>query len=483
MKTFLMTTVLLAGSLHAAVPVKIQADYDWMTDKTFVQRKQTAIERSKRSIASGLEVNDSLMSKEYKAFRKTFLEIKTPQELDKQLEIIEANYDRYPDDMKLIVAVLSPMRVMRAFTYKVYPLVTQEKVAHSAILTRVLNFAAFMKINLPTDQWNAGFKYLTEPMMEDDLARINSPEELQAFVGTKLYPAFLKASKRINAIDLGSNPVVWDNKLLYGTGSFQDNFKRYQLVGEAERLAVLAGIHASLGDMARFQAYNVDQYLSLTKDLSSLYGYDSMFSPVDGLTAQKVQHVFMKPKYRSLFTLRENGEGNLQASYRHTKESTRLFVLAWQELKNRDSNDLQVLRSAMVMPFSTEIDKSIEASEKMISERTTVRSEITGEMITVDLPALYNNPPRDLKAFLPTGFDQSNKTLTHKVQLKSGKTKDIVFRNYFHGRPTQWNAKAYSTLFPDVKKDSDVPEVVRVLNQATGSGPVAASVNFFMLYN
>jgi hypothetical protein len=484
MKRILLTALFLSMSAaQAARPTHLNTEnYPWMSDQEFSTGKVQAQERAGRNIAANSELNDQLLSKEFKAFRTKFLAIQNASELEALISALDKNYQGQPDDLKLITALLTPLLEFRAFTYRIYPFLSKEKLTHSIMLSQVQNAASFMSMNLPTAQWKAGFDYVTQPMVEDDLKRFDTTDDLQDFLVTKVYPAYLNAAKRISALNFSKHHVAWDNKLFFGTSSFTDNFQRYQLVGEGERLSLLASLHYSLSDISKFISYEANDLPKLMAELASLYGYDSLFSAVDGVSAQKVAAVIKKSAYKKLFTLRESGEKNMMTAYHHLKEGARFNTLAWHELKDRKNDNQNIIRSALFLPLSQNVKNGVENMEKIVSSKTSVRSDITGEVVTVDLPAYFAHPPQDLKSMLPIEFDSGPKTQTNVVKMKNGATKKIVFRNYFSGRAVNWNVAAYKNLLPDLNKGSQVAQSMKIINQAPGTVMPALIMNPFMLY-
>ncbi|OUR93688.1 hypothetical protein A9Q84_19690 [Halobacteriovorax marinus] len=486
--TFILAS-LLCSSLTFASLDQYTSGYKWISHEKTVKAKVKAKKRGRRSISSKVEVDDSRLSKEFKSFRKTYLSIKDPIELEKQLRHIDKNYDSYPDDLKLVAAILTPMLEMKSFAYRMYPLLKREKVTHSVLLTRVYRFASFMSVNLPTDQWDAGFRFMSEPFeYEMTNNRFHKTSDLQEFVTNKIYPALAKAAERVQALDFSTNNMTWDHKLLYGTASFQDEFKRYRLIGESERLLLLANLHYGLSWSARFSAYNVSGTLSLVKDMGSLYGIDSMFgfSKVDGVTAKKIVAKINKRKYKKLFTILDGGKEKMQLSFKHLREAARVSVVAWEEMKERrngEANESALIRSEMFESFIGRIDRGAETFVDIVNGPTIVRSDITGEVITVDLPKFLMNPPKDLKSLLPTSFTSADDMKSKKIANKSGKMKSVKFRNYHYGKATSWELKSYNTLLPEVKNGDDISTAARILNQSPGAAPVALIINPFMMYN
>jgi hypothetical protein len=456
-------------------------DYKWMSSKDLQKAKKMAIKRGKRKIASEPAISDDAMSEKFRGFRDKFLTIIKKEEIEKFLHELDENYDSYPNDLKFFAAQMIPFLTVRSFTYKMYPLVSKVKVTHSVMLTRVLNFASFMRINLPTSQWEAGFRFASEPFTADE-DRFEKTEELQAYVENTIYPAFMVAAKRIQNLDFTSEKIVWDHKLFYGVASFTDNFKRYRYIGEAERVATLASLHEGMAWMKRFAAYNVTGSMELAKDLGVLVGVDSFFSKVDGVTAQKVTGVLNKDEHKHLYTLLDGGKEKIQVAFSHLREAARLQVIAWNEVKDRPANELDAMNSIILDPFRDRIDRGSENLEKMVAGPTIVRSDVTGELVKVDLPAFYANPPKDLKTLLPNEFRGGDKMIKKKLATKSGKTKRVKFRNYFYGAAVGWNLASYKALFPELKDGRDVAKATRILNQSAGTFPVAMGMNAAMAY-
>jgi hypothetical protein len=481
MKLF-FATLLLLGFLPAMAATKasvIQGDFPWMTEAQVKKAKSEAQARNRRAIANGGEVNDQFTSQQFKAVRIKFLAASTPQELEAVISEMNASYNSYPQDLKLVAALLTPLLQFRAFTYKMYPFFSKKKLTHSFVVSRVQGFASYLRMNLPTAQWKAGFDYVTHPSNEDDLKRFETTGELQDYLSTKVYPAYRNAIIRINALNFSNERVVWDNRFFYGTASFSSDFNRYQLLGEGERHALLSVLHFAVSDMAKFTAYNMESILSLMSDMAALYGYDGFFSDVDGVSARKVKTVFEKPAYRDIFTLRSSA--NLDFAFKHLKEGAHEYAIAWNELKDRN-DDRMMIRAAIFTPFIPRISGQAEEIEAMVSGRTIVRSNITGETATVDLPGFYASHPQDLKTLLPTGFDQSAQNLSYAVAMKNGKQTQVPFRNYYSGRATQWSIQAYKGIFPDTKLAGEPALFTRVLNESSAGMLALSIVQPFMMY-
>jgi len=488
MKSALFTFLVCLSGVSQAKLVDLAKNYDWTTHKETKKFMSSAVKRAKsRKISSSQELDDSYLSKEFKAFRTKFLSIKEPLALEAEIKNLNKSYDELPTDLKLITALITPMVNMKSFAYRMYPLLTKSTITHSTMVSRVYRFASFLSVNLPTDQWDAGFRYTTEPFdLEVQKQRFETPADLQRFVETDVYPSLKLAASRLQALDLSSNEVTWDHKILYGTASFQDDVKRYRIVGEPERLLLLANLHNSMAWSLRFSAYNLEGSIDLIKDVSKLYGLDRVLGigRIDGVAAYNLVEKLQKKKYKNLFTLRgKDGAENMQYAYKHMQEATRIGIIAWEEIKNRSEegrNEFVLIRSEAFAPFTQEMDRGAQALLATVNDKNVLRSDVTGEVVTVDMGAFFNNPPQDLKALMPVFGDSYKvpKTLEKKIE---GKT--VKYRNYHYGQATNWNASAFKTILPDLKDGRDVSKYTRIINQSVGSAPVGMLLNSVMFYN
>ncbi len=508
-----MATLVFVSSVNAKID---SSNYEWMSKKEFKQEKRSAVKRAKRNVASTNEITDDLMSSDMKMFRalvigesnadirnkymahfkdkgvsacSDFTGIKNADEVDACIDYLDENYETFANDLKYFAALLVPLRSFKSFTYKMYPLVKREKITHSVVVTRVFDFASFMNVNLPTTEWKAGFSYVSEPH-HGKIKRFSRSKDLQQYLKVFVYEDLLKAAKRIDELELNTK-IVWDHKLLYGLASFSDEFKRYRYIGEAERLATLASLHMGMSWISKFNSFNVDGLMKVTKDISTLYGVDALFwQNVDGVTAQQVANVLNKKKYKKLYTILPDGSSTLDAAFKHQKEAIFLRIVAWEELKNRSADELDIVNSLISGAVETRTNRGAEKLEELVLGKTEIRSDITGETIVVDLPAFYANAPDDLKIMMPNAFaDSKSKTHNEKkmlekvIKAKDGKSYKTTYRNYYYGRAVGWNYSAFKYLFPEMKEGDDVAKYTRILNQSTGGLPVASLMNISMFYN
>jgi hypothetical protein len=484
-KCLLLACVLVPGvALAKATPYFAQLakvapytgdakEYSWTTSAQ-VKAGKARFSDQKRTPSNQSAGDESMMSDAFRSTRDRFLKLKTAEELDAFIVELEKNYDSFKDeDQRFFVAQLLPLKELRGVVWRSMPVFNKAKITHSYVLTALKNSQASMKIFLPTEQWEAGFEYITTPYVRDGKIpeTFNSEAELVAYFAGPVRASLLQAAKRIQKIDLSDKTIVWDNKLLFGKASFVDDVDRFRLVGEVERLSTLASIHGALAQVTYQRAYSSENAMKLYQDMGKLYGVDGFLSEVDGAPSSKRTQVLRKPAYKNYGTLVEDGDKWMALSFNHLQESVRLTATIWDQIKREDRplTEAFLFDTSFARAYERGSDLSIANMLAMVDGPAQIRSGITGETVTVDLPSFYRNPPQDLKVFLPTSFHSGSEWKEAKLKDASGKVQVVKYRNYDIGRGVDWNATAYRQLFPSLKSGKDVPTNVRVVSQSWGT--------------
>ena len=460
-----------ALAVQSAYP-KLPADvsYPWLGKDYLSVEGPKVRERVKRNVASSRVVNETMMSAEMTKFRDKILAIKKAEEIDPLLVELEKNYETYPADLKFVAAHLIPLKSFKSLIWRMTPMVEKPKIAHSYLLTVVQRWAEGMKVFMPREHWDAGFAYITEPFV-DSAKPFSTIDEFQYFVGTEVYAGALKTARRLSTLDFSKTQGVFDNRIFFGKAAFEDGLDRYRVINQPELNASIAFAHQRLASLSMFCAYKMDKALDLAKDLGQLYGVDALLWDVDGAPAQKRAHVIHKSKYRDLYTLTQYGPQWTKQAYLHMQEAVRRVRLVWEELRNLPADEFAVLNSARVIPWSREIELNLKNMEAMMAGETAVHSRVSGEVLTVNLPAFYLNPPIDLKAFIATQFDESPEKVT-KGNFK--------YSNYFRGRPIEWDLTAYKQILPGLTSGKDVGTQVRLLRESWGGWGMAIPLSRFV---
>jgi hypothetical protein len=153
--------------------------------------------------------------------------------------------------------------------------------------------------------------------------------------------------------------------------------------------------------------------------------------------------------------------------------------IAREEIRNKPVDRFLAIDPSKVNVFDTDIEKQLKNIECLIQDQNEnnssncpIRSAVTGHTVVVDLKRFYDNPPKDLKAFLPTSHETGSKKLS-----KHG----VKYPNYYIGRPNAWNLEPYKNhIFPTLGKQEDVMKYVRTLRQSYGGEAFGAPLTLFV---
>jgi hypothetical protein len=288
---------------------------------------------------------------------------------------------------------------------------------------------------------------------------------------------------RVKKIDLKGKEVVWDNKLLYGPASFQDDLDRYRLVGDVEKALVTANLHSTIAQLCFARAYSAEGTTDVIENLGRLYGIDGfLWQRVEGAPARDRVAVMRSGRFAKWGALNPDGTSWTKAALSNIRASAKLMSGVWDQVQRRPMGESWAVDPSFFQ--SRDIvrtgDLRVEDVVAMTKGPTKIRSAVTGETVAVNMPAFYENPPRDLKALLATGFNTEPEWKTMNFTV-DGKTVALKARNYDAGSPTNWDVGQYRSFLPDVKNGNDVKRAARVLSQSFGGSAALAPMLGFMM--
>ena len=435
-------------------------------------------------------IDEKMMSVELRTFRDKFMALKTTAEVENELAFLNNNYSSFPLDLKYVAAQLIPARTMRGIVYKFTLLARKQKITNSVLLTIMKDFTSNMRLFFPQDNSTALFDYFTKPFVDQTgniVQQYENVSEMQKHFGTEVYKAMMIAAGRIEELKFAGQDIIWDNRIFFGANSYLDGLERFVHIGESDRLASLAGIHAGMHTIGIFCAYRLENLFQLMKEQGAQYGVDTfIWSTVNGVSShdrfnvigktklssdKKLAHFSkFKSKYENIFSSQSNADKWLERAFKHQKQSVKYTRLVWEEVKDRPAAEHAVINPAKVNPWGNDIERNLKTMEALIEGPTQLRSAITGETITVDLPTFYGSPV-DLKHFLPIEWELGDEFISTELAV-GGKTEKIKTRNFYRGRPTKWNLEAYKTLIPSLKDSRDLPAALKTFGQAISANGV-----------
>lgn len=409
------------------------------------------------------------------------------------------NYATYSDDLKYFLAPLHIAIPLQGIVWRVRPIFEKSgmgnKATHGQSVQLVRNVVTAMKTMFPTDQWKAGVEFFTQP--SPDFPQMKSVRELQRFMITHYVKAVVDSKDKIEAL-YKTNPdaiYTWDNKIGYGTGTFDDGLNRFVGHGRAEKEISLAVANSMIHDAYFFSAYNQDYIIQYAKEIGQAFGIDSLPSAIAsedmGVTSEersRISRKLVSKGWMSGYAYKVKGEDGKETmlyqlymdnAWDARRQSVGYFNRAYKSLQGADASHTMLLNPLYFQPISNKnLEPAVRNMNAIIEKSTSLRSPVTGESVEVDLAKLYKPAPESLAVFLPNGWDH---------QLPS-EIKDSVtgekYRNYLRGRATSWDnsPKAWGALIPSAQGQSPdyMAKARRVIATSRGASGLFGVVNAFV---
>lgn len=491
-KTFVSTILLvtLSSTALAATKQPTFTPDPWMPtlqEKWATEKKSPTT--SKRKVASSQSFSESDLSDDYKNIRTEWLKVKTADQMEALLKTSYANFNTYSDDTKYFLAQAHLALPLRGIVWRMRPLFEKNnkfagnKSTHVMAVQMLRGIAATLDMALPTDQADAGFAYLTEPSVDmTTTSQFKTIAEFQNFLTAELGKRLTESTAKIEAL-LEKNEgsiFVWDNKMQFGTGAFRDDIQRYIGHGAAEMNITLASMYKTMHSMFVFSAYNQDQLIEITGKLGAHLGQDSVtwFGKEKedlGLTDEErigvLRDAIVKKNFLTLRSLQSNpsyGANLMKQAYTALVNYVYYVDGAYQYLQGKDANPAMGLNPIdFSLESKTHLDKGVKNMLAVVKGVTEVRDPVSGKSVTVNLPAFYINPPKNLGDLMANKFEvgENEKILKNKM----GET--LKVRNYYKGRSIGWNNDVWKNYIPSAKGQSVnyMAEARRIMRYSLGT--------------
>lgn len=446
----------VGASLNAPVPGFVLNQYS-----------PIVVERGYRGVA-----NDT---KELQLFREKFFAVKSVADLDRFLVDLDKNYETLSPNLKFISAQLLVLRPLRGFLWRMIPLMSGNTALHSIVLTSVKETLAGMRVFLPTEQWKVGFDFVSMPYAvesKSDLVLVSpftTEAQFQVFLARDLYASLEKSAARMSSLDL-TKPVVWDQSIAYGVGTFSDGMERFRWVGEMEKASVLSNLHLAMSYIAFQRAYAWNGMIRLTSEIGRLYGLDGLFfGRVSGAPAAERIKIIRSGRYPGFGVLASDGVEYMNRSFLHLKKAAEWITRGWRIVQATESHEQNVIQSEVFTAFKRTNGLAIENMNQILTGETQLRSLVTGKVVTVDLKKFYMDPVKDLKTLFAQNFVGGKEW--HEVRIASKSHGDIVvpYRNYHWQNVNGWNAGVFAKYYPSIRTSQDVADVARTLSDTPGA--------------
>ncbi len=432
--------------------------------------------KMKRSPASA-EFNEGALSPDFKTIRDNVLAAKTADALDAELKRMETQFKNLDPHAKYFAAQMLVMRDMRGIVWRLRPIVESgpngSKATHSMVVSLLRTTRSGLEGYLPTEQWRAGFDYVTIPSKEQSKTdQFQTVHAFQDWIGTTEAKRLATAAHAVAEIIKQAKPetvYVWDNQLSFGKGTFEDGLARYEGHGQAEMRATYAYMLFSLHNLYVACAYNMDKIASVQASMGRLYGVEG-FIPGRTLGVTYEDRVGVLNGYRAqgFFALdQKSGKEYMAKAYGYLKASAtaseHVYNLAQNGRESGFALNTLVLRPEQAPTLKGGLDKF----KLMVAGPTQLRSRLTGKTVDLDLPAFYTNPPESLLDLLPNAFDKGGRP----VSAQNAKGETLQWRDYLVGAPNSWNNNEWAKYVPSAanKDKSYMSEANQILRTSIGS--------------
>lgn len=453
-----------------------------------------------RSISSiNFKTSEENVSSSASAFIKEIHAVKSVEQMEKfiqhHLKNLEGHrlndsLDQLDNDYKIMTSHLYAVNSLRGVGYRIQGIAELDKSKHynrgivsDMIIIKLQNLATHINTYYPAFG-DVVFDWISIPR-ENQKKDFHFISDIQNFAMSDLYFDLQKTRQIIDSVEVSfANPVTLDGVLLTGSKNIMTPDKRFFNVYPHALEAIKSSLESQSHDLIVFSQYNRDDYLNYQyKQSASLFSIKSALSRNGRPKSEVTQNIL---KWDKLYTFRQINqpapEGHdtwMLKAWDHAKAHIAKEALV-VELMNQAKEVLSSEEAwqAIANPYLVSLYRKNPAG--LLSKRAAIvnkdkvvlRSWMTGDMISINLPKFYTQPPKDLKVFLPTQFDTNAK----KSFKYNGK--DLV--NYRYGMPNQWNVAEWSKYFPSVKNNSDIKTLTNVLNESSEAPVVGAIVNRFI---
>lgn len=464
-------------------------------DQAALNKEWPSANSSKRKLANAQEFAENNLKSDVVEFRKAYLAVTTPEQLEALLKKAEEEWSTYSSDLKYFTANLLVVRSLRGVIWRMRPLFESgnlfsgNRATHGATVNLLRKIATGIDTFFPTEQWAAGFAYLTEPSAQMTTAQqFKTVREFQKFLIVKFIPALQVAARRTNTL-LETEQVptlVWDRQIVYGTATFADGAKRYIGFGPAEVYFSTSLLYRGIHDALVFAAYNQDDLLNIMGRIGRRFGVDSALQSAEmGMTAAQRNEIISASVKKSGFLTLQNYNGStfgtaaMSSAYEALKTSAKYQKKAYDYLKDGKSTDSFVFNPIHFQSESSpRLERAMNNMIAAVSGVADIRDPVSGDVVKLNLPEFYKKPYPSLAVLMANGFDLKSQAEKELTNIKGEK---LVYRNYLHGQATSWDNQSWSKIVPSAQsqKADYMQKAKRVIFYSLGTPLVAGQVGLF----
>ncbi|OYZ16241.1 MAG: hypothetical protein B7Y39_15840 [Bdellovibrio sp. 28-41-41] len=475
--------------------------------------------KTSRKIASDLKASDAFKTQ----LMDPWLQVTNSEQLYKLLVDSYKGYDRtanpYAPDVKYFLNHLHTMIPLKGIVWRMRPIFEVgglgNKSTHMSAIQFIRGIATGLAAGFPTQQTRAMTDYFTMPGVEmTEASQFKSIEDFQNFLVDSFIPYLENSSNRIAALTK-ANPgavFVWDNQMYYGTASFKNGFNRYVGHGLAEMHISMATLNESIHDSLMFSAYNQKDLIEVAGDLGRKFGIDIVkgigwneigvtdkersaalkkyVEKENGFLSLRtygmLERAKQKLKNAKVVTVdgkpKELGEGLVWRAYGYKVIAVNHFNDAYTALDGKAANASMALNPAIYQKdVQNRLNEGVSRMKDAIEKPTDFNDPISSEVVRLDVPNFYKNPPKSLKVLMAKNWEGSTDD-KEGPYVTNVKGKKLHYRNYFAGRSTEWDNAAWGQYVTSANgKDAGyMMTAKRVMHYSLGATPVFGVVDIFV---
>lgn len=490
-------SIVLSASAHAAkvnedsrhikVPHVKEVSFE---DPIYLKEKKEWT-KQKRKLASDMSFSNSDLSPDLQKLREEWLAVKNGVELEALLKKSVTHYQSYSQDTKYFLAQLHVALPLRGIIWRLVPLFENQKgflgnkSTHVTAIQAVRQTISALKMLLPTKQTDAAVQFFTEPSEEMSKAdQFHSVAQFQKFMMEGFLPVLNESITKIEEITRdGSGKVfVWDNKMIFGRGTFEDDIQRFTGNGPAEMNFVLATMYRAYHNVLLYCAFDQNYAIKLAGQMGTHLGIDSsvLTSKREDLGLTDIERVKLvrNAAAKHQFLELRNLQAMLEA-YKALKNSVVYAERSYDYLQTGDSSHTMALNPVLFQQdLVPNLAKGLQNMKAVVSGPAEVRDPVTGDTVTINLRAFYQNPPRNLSVLLPVDFEGGEIRKT----IKNKKGESLIVRNYLHGRSVAWDNSVWKLYVPSAsgKAPGYMMEARRIIKYSFGTSMVFGLPDFFV---
>ncbi len=458
----------------------------------------TAAEKKtgKRKVASEIEFQESNLSDAFKNFRSKWLAVKDAEGLQQllnesynELNLPNSTLAKSPD-MKYFLPHLHVMIPLRGIIWKMRPLFetgrffSGSKATHAMAVQFVRNVVTGIKMFMPTDQWDAGIEFLVTPTKKMKLdSQFKTVAQLQDYLQKYVLPYIENSAQSVQG-NLSENPesiYVWDNQITFGVANFSGQARQFVGYGPAEQAFSIAMLYQAAHDLRVFNSFNQDALLWIAKELGKNYGIDAAaslgaFGITDRERNKVVAEAVSKKHWLEIAT---TGKQNMKYALIDLNNAVILSKQAYDYLQGKPGNSTFAINPARYQESNTPLLKTgVSNMVAVVNGRATIKDSVTGETVTLDVPAYYNDPPESLFTLSANDWEEGSIELTMQNEDKE----TLKYRNYSVGRSISWDNAAWEKYVPSAAgKEKDYMAKARlIMRRSLGTAFVFGAPDIFV---